>query len=138
MVLTQCGSRAVLRETMTLIMVATSALHVKVRVNGRSNHDPLACGVLCPPSSCFVSLISHVHTHVHIPLDVHVHIDVHVGVTFLLIFLKKTKSRTLIFHDVCFSKPLTFHDGFMCLLLVAVSSTFSDFKPNSMSKRSKP
>ena len=29
---------------------------------------------------------------------------------------------------VCFSKPLTFHNVFMFLLLVAVASTFRDFK----------
>ena len=33
------------------------------------------------------------------------------------------------FHDVCFSKPLTFHNGFMIfLLLIAVSNTYRDFK----------
>ena len=42
---------------------------------------------------------------------------------FLLIFLEK---KRITFHDVCFSKPLTFHNDFMFfLLLVAVSGTFS-------------
>ena len=46
------------------------------------------------------------------------------------------KDRTLTFHGVCFSKPLTFHSGFMFfLLLVAVSSTFRDFKPYLIYKR---
>ena len=37
--------------------------------------------------------------------------------------------KEVTFHDDCFSKPLTFHNGFMFLLLLAsVSSTFRDFK----------
>ena len=40
------------------------------------------------------------------------------------------QSGTLSFHVAGFSKPLTFHNGFMFfVLLVAVSSTFRDFKP---------
>ena len=39
----------------------------------------------------------------------------------------KTQSGKRTFH-MCCSKPLTFHNGFMFLLLVAVSNTFSDFK----------
>ena len=37
---------------------------------------------------------------------IYIHIDVHVGVTLFARFLmKKRQSRTLTFHDVCFSKP---------------------------------
>ena len=50
-----------------------------------------------------------------------------VGVTFFVHFLTK---KRITFHDVCFSKPLTFHNDFMFfLLLAAVSSTVRDNKP---------
>ena len=72
---------------------------------------------------CCVVVVCRTHSQDH---GIHLHMDVHVGVTLFAHFLmKKTQSRTLIFHDVCFSKPLTFHNGFMFfLLLEAVSSTF--------------
>ena len=41
---------------------------------------------------------------------------------------EKTQSETLEFHEVCFSKPLTFHNGFILSALVAVSCTSRDFK----------
>ena len=44
-------------------------------------------------------------------------------------FSRKTQSGTRAFHDVHCSKPLTFHNGFIFLLLVAVSITSADFKP---------
>ena len=63
--------------------------------------------------------------------------DVHVGVNRFAHFLTKKRHRKHTFHDVCFTKPLTFHNGFMFLLLGTVSSTFSDFKPFLMSRSKK-
>ena len=56
---------------------------------------------------------------------------VHVDVTLFAQFSKKKKrSGTHSFHDICFSKLLTFHNGyFFFLLLVAVLNSFRDFKP---------
>ena len=69
-----------------------------------------------------------IHTY---KFDIHVH----VGVTVLLISHEETKSGTRTFHDVCCSKLLTFHDSFLFLLLVAISSTLADFKPFLMCTR---
>ena len=81
---------------MNLISVAMFALNVNVdgnsrqaRVNGRSDCVVSCCGVLC----CAVLWCA-----------------VDVGVTFFAHF--PTKKR-ITFHDVCFSKPLTFHNDFM-------------------------
>ena len=50
---------------------------------------------------------------------------------------EKTQSGTRAFHDLCCSKPLTFHNGFMFfMLLEAVSSTFSDSRPYFFQKSS--
>ena len=47
-----------------------------------------------------------------------------------LFFCSFSREKRITFHDVCFSKPLTFHNGFMFfLLLVAVSNTFRNNKP---------
>ena len=60
---------------------------------------------------CSVVVVCRTHTQDH---GTHVHIDVHVGVPLFVHFLmKKKESKTLTFHDVCFSKPLPFHNGFM-------------------------
>ena len=68
------------------------------------------CGVWCVLvcCSCFVG-VCRTHSQDH---GIHIHTDVHVGVTLFARFLmkRKTQSRTLTFHDVCFSKPLTFHN----------------------------
>ena len=47
---------------------------------------------------------------------------------FLLILSWITKSRTLTFHDVCFSKPWTFHNGFMFFSSRSCFKHFLDFK----------
>ena len=82
------------------------------RVNGRSNHDPLVCCVLCLLSSCSrLSHVLHVHIHVFTPLDVQKFTDVHVDVTFIAHFLmqKKRSLEHLLsimsqwFHDFCVS-----------------------------------
>ena len=44
--------------------------------------------------------------------------------SFCSLFMKTTQFRTHAFHVMCCFKPLAFHNGFMFLLLVAVSSTF--------------
>ena len=61
--------------------------------------------------SCVV-VVCRTHSQHH---GFHIHTYVHVGVTLFACFLmkRKTQSRTLTFHDVCFSKPLTFQNGFM-------------------------
>ena len=93
-------------------------------------HLYVECCVLSRLALLSLSHVLDVHLHVHILIDVHIHIDVHVGVFFFCLFsLKKRQSRTLDFHDVCFSKPWTFHNGFTFFTLAAVSSNFLDFKP---------
>ena len=52
------------------------------------------CGVVV----CVV-VVCRTHSQDH---GVHIRIDVHVGVT-----------QNTYFHDVCFSEPLAFHNGFM-------------------------
>ena len=93
----------------------------------------------------YVYVFAHVHVwvYVYVGVNVHVHVHVyvyvgasaHVGVTFLLTSHAKTQSGTRTFHDVCCSKPLTFRNGFMFLLLAAVSSTFAAVKPYLMCER---
>ena len=98
---------------MNLISVAMFALNVNVdgnsrqaRVNGRSD----CVGVLCRVVACCVVLWCVVD----------------VGVTFFALFLTK---KRITFHDVCFSKRLTFHNDFMffCFsqLFQALSETTS-------------
>ena len=69
----------------------------------------LSLGVRCVCVVVCVVVVCRTHTQDHgFQKDVHVH----VGITLFAHFHMK-ESRTLRFHDVCFSKPLTFHDGFM-------------------------
>ena len=76
------------------------------------------------------SHVLHAHLHVHIPLDVHFHIGVHVGVTLFAHFLVKKRSlEHLLSMMSVFSKPLTFHNGFMFFAPRSLSNTFRDFKP---------
>ena len=85
--------------------------------------------------SCVV-VVCRTHSQYH---GFHIHTYVHVGVTLFAHFLmkRKTQSRTLTFHDVCFSKPLTFQNGFMFFLLVAVSSSFLYFRKKKWSLKSR-
>ena len=47
---------------------------------------------------------------------VHIDVHVHVGVTlFCSFYHEKSSLEDLLFHDVCFSEPVTFHKGFMCV-----------------------
>ena len=73
---------------------------------------------------------AHAHAHVHenVHAYVHVHLYAHVGVTLLLISHNERNAVWDTFHDVRLKTPLTFHNGFMFFLLVAVSSTFAAFK----------
>ena len=68
---------------------------------------------------CLVVCGVRTHTQDH---GMHIHIDA--GVTCFAHFLLKKRSRKLTVHDVCFAKPLTFHNGFMCF---ASSSCFKHF-----------
>ena len=46
----------------------------QARVNGRSNHDPLVCGVLCPLSSCsLVSLMLYMYIYMYIYLWMYIY-----------------------------------------------------------------
>ena len=58
-----------------------------------------------------VWLLCVAHT---LKITVYIYIQMYMSASFfLIIFSRKTQSRTLIFHHVRFSTPLTFHDGFM-------------------------
>ena len=78
------------------------------------------CWVVLGCVLCVGCVVCRTHSQDH---GIHIHVDVRVGVTLFAHFLK-TQSRTRTFHDVCFSKPLTFDNGFMFF-----ASTFSDVKP---------
>ena len=59
----------------------------------------------------------------------HVHQKWNMSVSLFCSFShEKPQSGTRAFHDMCCSKSLTFHNGFMFVLLVAVSRTFSKFR----------
>ena len=59
----------------------------------------------------------------------HVHQKWNMSVSLFCSFShEKLQSGTRSFHDMCCSKSLTFHNGFMFVLLVAVSRTFSKFR----------
>ena len=51
---------------------------------------------------------------------------------FARFLMKKTQSRTLTVHDVCFSKPLTFHNGFMSFASRSCFKHFLDFRKRSV------
>ena len=63
------------------------------------------CVVVCGVVVCRIRSQDH---------GIHIHIDVDVGVALFCSFShEKKQSRTLTVYDVCFSKPLTFNNGFM-------------------------
>ena len=89
------------------------------------------CGcVFCLVGVPFVCVVVVCRTHSQ-DHGKHILIDVHVGVIFLLISHEKKKRSLehLLFHDVCFFEAFDFPMVSCFLLLVAVSSTFRDFKP---------
>ena len=68
-------------------------------------------------------------------LKITVHIYIYIYIYIYILYMR-THTYTCTFHDVYCSKPWTFPKGFMLfLLLVAVASTFADFKPLQLRPR---